>query len=137
MKFVKAITIFLYVLLGAGALIGILFYTEVISEELLIDLAYVYFGIAAVLSIGFPIYQMITNPKGAVNTFIGLGIMAVIVLIAYALASDQVMHMVGYSGPDNTPSMQKAVGTGLITTYILFLLAITSIIVTEIYNSLK
>ena len=137
MKLSKITSIILYVLLGVSAILGILFYTNSISEEPLIDIMYVYVAIAAVFALGFPIYQLFTNPKGALNTLIGLGIMGVIVLIAYSMASDQVLNLVGYDGPDNVPSTLKTVGTGLITTYILFFLALLSIAVTEIYNAFK
>ena len=137
MKLAKITAWLLYALLGISALIGVLFYANVVSEEPLIDTAYVFVGLAALLALVFPIYQLATNPKGALNTLIGLVILGVIVLIAYAMASDQVMNIVGYNGPDNNPGTLKAVGTGLITTYILFLLSLLAIVVTEIYNSIK
>ena len=137
MKLAKITSILLYILLGVATILGVLFYTNSISEEPLIDTMYVYVVIAAIFAIGFPVYQLFTNPKGAINTLIGLGVLGVIVLIAYSMASDQVLNLVGYNGPDNVPSTLKTVGTGLITTYILFFLSLLAIAVTEIYNAFK
>ncbi len=137
MKLAKITSYLLYALLGISAILGVLFYTNNISEEPLIYVAYAFVVIAAIFAIGFPIYQLMSNPKGALNTLIGLAILGVIVLIAYSLASDQVMHIVGYEGPDNNPSTLKLVGTGLFTTYILFFLSLAAIVITEIYNAVK
>lgn len=137
MKLAKITSIILYILLGIATVLGVLFYLNYVSEEPLIDTMYVYVIIASLFAIGFPIYQLFTNPKGAINTLIGLGVLGIIVLIAYSMASDQVLNLVGYDGPDNVPSTLKAVGTGLITTYILFFLSLLAITVTEIYNAFK
>ncbi len=137
MKLAKITSFLLYALLGISAILGVLFYTNSISEEPLIYVAYLFVALAAIFAIGFPIYQLMSNPKGALNTLIGLAILGVIVLIAYSLASDQVMHIVGYEGPDNNPSTLKTVGTGLFTTYILFFLSLAAIVITEIYNAVK
>jgi len=137
MKLAKLTSLFLYGLLGISGVLGVLFYTNSINEEPLIYIAYLFVIIGAIFSIAFPIYQLISNPKGALNTLIGLVILGIIVIIAYSMASDQVMHIIGYEGTDNNPSTLKTVGTGLITTYILFFLSLASIVITEIYNTVK
>jgi len=137
MKLAKLTSFLLYALLGISAILGILFYMGSVSEEPLIYVAYAFVVLAAIFAIGFPVYQLMSNPKGALNTLIGLAILGVIVLIAYSLASDQVMNIVGYDGPDNNPGTLKMVGTGLFTTYILFFLSLAAIVITEIYNAVK
>jgi len=137
MKLAKLTSLTLYFLLGISAIYGVLFYANAVSEEPLLYLAYIFTTLAAIFAIGFPIYQLFMNPKAAINALIGLGVLGVIVLIAYLLASDQVLDLVGYDGPDNIPSTLKAVGTGLITTYILFFLSLLAIVITEIYNAFK
>jgi len=137
MKLSKISSYLLYVFLGLSALTGILFYAGAISEEPMLYLAYIFFGIAAIATIGFPLVNLILNPKGAKNVIIGLVIIGIIVLISYFLATDQVMHIPGYSGADNVPSTLKTVGTGLYTTYILFFLSILAILYSEINSAFK
>ena len=137
MNFSKITQITLYILLGVSVVIGTLFYMGSISEEPLIYLMYALFGTTTIIAIGFPVAYMIFNPKSAKNTLIGLVFLAIVVGISYMLASDQVMHIVGYTGTDNNPTTLKQVGTGLYTMYILFGLAFLAIIYTEISNSFK
>ncbi len=137
MKLSKLTSYTMYVLLGLGALLVILYYLGAVSEEPILDLAYIYFGIAAIASIVFPIIYLITNPKGAISIIIGLVLIGIIVLISYFLASDQVMHISGYTGTDNVPGTLKAVGTGLYTMYILFSLSIIAILYSEISSAFK
>ncbi len=137
MKLSKLSSYILYVFLGLSVLMGFLFYLGAISEEPMLYLAYIFFGIAAVAAIGFPIMYLIMNPKGAKNVIIGLVFIGIVVLISYFMASDQVMHITGYTGPDNVPGTLKTVGTGLFTTYILFFLSILAILYSEIYSALK
>jgi len=137
MKLSKISSYLLYVFLGLSALIGILFYAGAISEEPMLYLAYIFFGIAAIAAIGFPIVYLIMNPKGAKNVIIGLVFIGIVVLVSYFLATDQVMHITGYTGTDNVPGTLKTVGTGLYTTYILFFLSILAILYSEINSAFK
>ncbi len=137
MKLTKISSYILYVFLGISVLIGVLFYAGAISEEPMLDLAYIFFGIATVATIGFPIVYLISNPKGAINVIIGLVFIGIIVLISYFLATDQVVYITGYTGTDNVPNTLKTVGTGLYTTYILFFLSILAILYSEISSAFK
>lgn len=99
--------------------------------------AYVLFGIAIIAALVFPIARLFTRPKQAMKSFIGLAVVAVIILIAYALSDGTPMKIVGYSGPDNVPSMLKFSDTILFTMYFLFGGAIVAIAGSEIYRKIK
>ena len=145
MKLSKITSYVMYVFLGLGALLVILYYLglsyggvfSLVSEGVILNLAYIYFGIAAITSIMFPIIYLVANPKGAINVIIGLVFIGLVVLISYFLASGQVMHIPSYSGTDNVPGTLKAVGTGLYTMYILFFLSIIAILYSEISGVFK
>ncbi|MCD6366017.1 MAG: hypothetical protein J7L46_00605, partial [Bacteroidales bacterium] len=137
MKLSKITSYVMYAFLGLGALLVILYYLGMTSEGVIIGLAYIYFGIAAVASIVFPIIYLVANPKGAINVIIGLVFIGLVVLISYFLASGQVMHIPSYSGTDNVPGTLRTVGTGLYTMYILFFLAIIAILYSEITSVFK
>ncbi len=98
-----------------------------------LGLAYVLLGLSTLAAIAGAIIGAIVNPKGIKGTLIGLGAMAVIVIISYVLASDEVYST--YKGVSATAS--KWSGVGLYTFYILFVLAILSIIYSAISRALK
>lgn len=99
--------------------------------------AYVLFGIAIIVALIFPIARLFTRPKQAMKSFIGLAVVVVIILIAYALSDGTPMKIPGYTGTDNIPSMLKFSDTILITMYILFGGAFLAIAGSEIYRKIK
>lgn len=99
--------------------------------------AYILFGIGIVCALAFPIINLVTRPKQALKTVIGVLILGVFVLIAYALSDDTPMKLVGYSGPDNVPSKLIMSDTLLFTTYIFFIGAFVTIIGTEILKKFR
>jgi len=99
----------------------------VITGKFLI-LSYIYFAIAALLTIAFPLIYMITHPskvKGALISIIAFG---GIVLIGYLLGSDAPLA----SNPDVGATTLKLVDSGLKISYILLALAFIGIIYSEV-----
>ncbi|MEA2041991.1 MAG: hypothetical protein U9N85_05500 [Bacteroidota bacterium] len=90
--------------------------------------------IAALFNFG---RRLIHEPKQALISLIPLVLLVVVIFIASFMASDEIMQIQSYDGPDNIPSTQKAVGTGLITMYLLLGLAVLSIIGTAIAQLFK
>ena len=146
----KIISIVLWVLMGISIILLVLFYfgkvvpgTEdtnlhepVITQTFLVW-AYILGGLTAGLALTFPIINVILNPKSAKKgLFVILGI-AVLIFIAYSLASDQVLNIPGYDGKDNVAKTLRFTDTGLITMYILTGLAVLSIIYSEIAKYFK
>jgi hypothetical protein len=146
----KTISIILYVLMGISVVLVALFYfgklvpgTEgtnmeepVITGKILIWAAMLVI-LTAGLALIFPIINLVANPKSAKSgLFILLGV-AVLIFIAYTLASNEVLEIPGYIGKDNIPGILKIAGTGLFTTYILTGLAMLSILYSEISKYFK
>ncbi len=149
-KIRKIISIILYVLMGISLVLVIMFYfgkvvpgTEgtnmeepVITGKILIWAAILVL-LTAGLAVVFPIMHLISNPKSAKQfLFVLLGV-AILIFIAYSLASNEVLEIPGYIGKDNVPGTLKFVGTGLFLTYILSGLAVLSILYSEISNYFK
>lgn len=149
-KIRKIISIILYVLMGISLVLVIMFYfgkvvpgTEgtnmeepVITGKILIWAAILVL-LTAGLAVVFPIMHLISNPKSAKQfLFVLLGV-AILIFIAYSLASNEVLEIPGYIGKDNVPGTLKFVGTGLFLTYILSGLAVLSILFSEISNYFK
>lgn len=102
---------------------------------LMLDWAYILLGVAVVAAILFPLVHIIQNPKGAVQTLIGLAIVVVVVGISYALASDAPIVTAVQTFAD--PFSLKFSDTGLYTTYAALTVAILAIVVGEIGNVFK
>ena len=132
----KILRIFLAVLLAISALLALLFYIDAISDDVLIYWGYFLVILTAAITILFPIAFLILNPKNSIKIFIGIGLMVVIAIIAYSLAtvgfSDLELEKFGI-----TSGTAKYVGAGLIFTYILATLAVLSIIYASISRIFK
>ena len=149
-KIRKIISIILYVLMGVSIVLVALFYfgkvvpgTEgtnmeepVITGKILVWAAILVI-ITAGLALIFPIINLVTNIKSAKKGLFTLLGVAVLIFIAYTLASNEVLSIPGYNGTDNIPGILKLAGTGLFTTYILAGLAVLSILYSEIANYFK
>ncbi|MBL4709469.1 MAG: hypothetical protein JKY48_13620 [Flavobacteriales bacterium] len=113
----KILPTVLYVLLGISALLGLLFYTGVVETELLMSWCYVLLGLATAVAVVFPILAMTKNPKAAKSALIGVGALAVVFIISYALAGDEMTPK--YEKFISGPGESKLVSMGLIAFYIL------------------
>jgi len=133
----KIISILSYVLLGVSALFFLLFWFDVIDVNLFIIWSYILFGIAGVSAILFPLVSLILNPKKAVRSLISVGVLGVLALISYLIASDSIPHFIGAQKFDISATTSKMVGTGLWAMYILGIVAVLSILYTEVSKIFK
>lgn len=113
------------------------YYPTPVYTASFLNWAYLLFAIAIVAAVIFPIVRLFTRPKQAMKSFIGLLVVVVLVLIAYALADGTPMKLIGYTGTDNVPSTLIFSDTILYTMYFLFAGAILAIFGTEIYRRIK
>jgi len=91
--------------------------------------AYILILITLIAAIAFPLIAVISNPKALIRLLIVLAGFAVLVVVSYLLASDTAMDIIGYEGTGNTdPGTLKMVDTVLFVTYMLFGLALGSIL---------
>ncbi len=91
--------------------------------------AYVLILITLIAAITFPLIAVISNPKALIRLLIVLAGFAVMVVVSYLLASDTAMEIIGYEGTGNSdPGTLKMVDTVLFVTYMLFGLALGSIL---------
>lgn len=139
----KVISLILYTLMGISVIISGLFYFDFISENLFIIWAYILIGIATLTALGFAVSGIFTSSKSAKNSLIPFAVAVVLIFVAYLIASDEVLVFQGYEKffyEDNSmdPNVfSKLIGTGLMTTYSLGILALISIFYTEISKMTK
>jgi len=110
---------------------------EPLITETILKWAYVLLIITAAILIGFQLVFMFTNLQALKRVGIVLGVAAALIFASYQLADDTVLDLIQYTGPDNVPGTLQTVGTAIIFTYILGVLAIVSILYSAIANLFK
>ncbi len=141
-KISKIITIVLWALIIASAILVISLVTNInsVNEQdptmlswINLNIIWVYILLAAGAGIAvlFSLFHTLTNKQAAKSGLISLVFMGSVALIAYLLASPEIPRFIGvdkFIADGLTSSTIKLVDTGLWATYILFGLAIVSII---------
>ena len=91
--------------------------------------AYILVILTMIASIVFPLIAVFNNPRGLIRLVAVLVGAAVLVIISYAVSSDTPIDIIGYTGTDNSdPATLKMIDTVLFVTYMLFGLALASIL---------
>ncbi len=132
----KLLQILLGAILAVSALLGILFYANIISDDVVLYWGYILVIITAAITILAPLIYLIFNLKSAVKFFIILGAMVVLAIIAYALSTNE-FSALQLEQMKSTAETSVTVGAGLIFLYILAALAILSIIFASISRIFK
>lgn len=140
----KYLSILRYTLIGIGILLILLMMFRVFDGNdpdynngvgIILTWAYILLGIAILTAVLMPLINIIQNPKNAVRSLIGLGAIAVVLIIAYVMSSDAPIQLSG--SITASPAELKWTDTGLYVTYILLGAAIASIVIGEIYSWVK
>jgi hypothetical protein len=146
--------IFFLVLMGISILLTILFYInankinpddQIIQQisqigpilNVLIGWAIILAGFSVLFAIGFPIIQMIANPKNAIKAVISIGLLAVLLFVAYQLGNGTPLDIAGYHGSDNIPSTLKLTDMIIFSVYVMVVISILSILYAEISKLFK
>ena len=84
---------------------------EPAQTDALIYWMYILFGIAVIITIAAAIYQFVTgfidSPMTAIKSLLGLILIIVVLVISWAMGSDQPLVMPGYDGAENVPFWLK------------------------------
>jgi hypothetical protein len=100
--------------------------------------AYVLAILTVIASLVFPLIHVLSNPKGLIRLVAVLAGAVVIVVVAYLLSQDTPIAITGYTGTGNTdPLTLKLIDTVLFITYMLFGLALASILYSVISRAFK
>lgn len=97
--------------------------------------AYILAGIALLLSVILPLISAISNPRTLLGTVVGLVGIAIVFFIGYSISSNEVTAV--YTRFGITESSSKLVGGALITMYLLVIIALVSIVFTEVTKIFK
>ncbi|HJN06237.1 MAG TPA: hypothetical protein QF480_06445 [Bacteroidales bacterium] len=126
----------LYLLLALSVIPGVLFYTNVISPGTFINWAKILLIIGVAVMFLSPIYGFITNPQNIIKMLISIGVMVVVIVIAYAVAGNEFTE---YQLEElrTTAHTSTLVGMGLYATYITFGLTVVAIFYASISKIFK
>lgn len=96
---------------------------EPAQTDALIYWMYILFGIAVIITIAAAVYQFVTgfidSPMTAIKSLLGLILIIVVLVISWAMGSDQPLVMPGYDGAENVPFWLKLTDMFLYTIYIM------------------
>ncbi|WKN41349.1 hypothetical protein [Tunicatimonas pelagia] len=98
--------------------------------------AYILVGIALVAAIVLPIIQSFSDPKSLLGSVVGLVIIGVIFFIGFSIASDEVTN-VYMNNKVTEGTTSQIIGGAIITMYIMVILAIVGIVITEVTKVFK
>lgn len=127
-----------YGLLGFSALISLLFFfTDAVGENFFLVWTYILTAIAAGATAIFSVVYFIEHPKDAKGALIGIGAMAVVVLLAWLFASDSIPQFLGAEKFEITSALSQTVGATLWAVYILLTVAIVGILYSETARAFK
>jgi hypothetical protein len=100
--------------------------------------AYLLVLITLIASIVFPLIAVISNPKALIRLLAVLAGAAVLVVISWLVSKDTPIDIIGYTGTDNSdPATLKMIDTVLFVTYMLFGIALASILYAIISRAFK
>lgn len=121
--------------MGIGALLGVLFYSGVVTETVLMYYCYILLAMAALVALIFPVVDIASNPKGARGALIGIVALLLIIGIAYVVAGDEMLPR--YEAFISSPQESKWISAGLISFYILGGLAVLATVFSSINRIIK
>ncbi len=107
------------------------------TTDIMLYVSYALVVLGAVVSIVLPLIKSLEDPKSLVKT--GLGVVAILVLffICYSISSNEVLPKFEGEPFNLTPAMSQLVGGLMITTYVLTIVALVGIVVTELNKAIK
>ena len=104
--------------------------------EIGLKLTYTLLGVGVLAAIVMPLFQAVTqDPKSMVKAAMGVGVLAVIYFMGYALATNEVTSTYVEFGVDS--AISKRIGGLLIAMYLLMGAALLGIVFTEISKLVK
>ena len=135
----KLIKYFAWLLWGVSAIVLILFLIGSKTEGnqgaigIYLSWSYILTGVAAIAAIGLPLVYMVENPKMLKKTLLYVGIILVVGIISYLLATETL----GPTVTKYTANEVKWTETGLIATYFFLVAAVLAIFVGGFVNMIR
>ena len=121
-----------------GEVLGGWEYLVYFRTDIALIWAYILVLLTLLASVIFPLISVLSNPKALIRLLAVLAGAAVLVLISWLTSSAEPIDIIGYTGTDNSdPGTLKMIDTVLFVTYMLFGLALASILYAIISKAFK
>jgi hypothetical protein len=130
-KYFKYVQWLLYLLMGLSALFVVLFYISSSSPNLILYWMYTMIIVSLVVILIVAGYSMLKSPKGSSKVLIIIAVMIVLGLFSY-LVSKNTLSQAALEKYNITANTVKLVGAGLLMTYIIFVIAIGTLVYTSV-----
>jgi len=126
----------LFGLIAFVALLGVLFYADVISVGSYINWGVILLIVSILIMIISPIYGFISHPKNALKLLASLVLLVIILIISYSIAGNQFSDL-RLEELKTTAQVSKLVGMGLYVTYSLFGITVLAVIFSAVIKPFK
>jgi len=107
------------------------------TYDIMLYATYLLAVVGTILSIVMPLLKSLDNPKGLMKSALGVFGLVALFFICYSLSGNEVLPKFEGAPFNLTPGMSQLIGGMLVMTYILTVVAIVSIVVTELTKAVK
>jgi len=107
------------------------------TYDILLYGSYLLVIVGAAVAVLMPLIKSFDDPKSLLKTAAGIVGIVVLFFVAYSISSNEVLPKFEASPFNLTPAGSQLVGGMLITTYILAVVALGSIVLTEVTKAIK
>ena len=107
------------------------------TYDIMLYATYLLAVVGTILSIVMPFLKSLDDPKGLMKSALGVFGLVALFFICYSLSGNEVLPKFEGAPFNLTPGMSQLIGGMLVTTYILTIVTIVSIVVTELTKAVK
>lgn len=107
------------------------------TYDIMLYVSYALVGLGAVVSILLPLIKSLDDPKSLLKTGLGVVLIVVLFFICYSISGNEVLPKFESDPFNLTPAMSQMVGGLMITTYVLTIVALVGIVITELNKAIK
>ena len=107
------------------------------TYDIMLYATYLLAVVGTTLSIVMPLLKSLDDPKGLMKSALGVFGLVALFFICYSLSGNEVLPKFEGAPFNLTPGMSQVIGGMLVMTYILTVVAIVSIVVTELTKAVK
>jgi NADH:ubiquinone oxidoreductase subunit 6 (subunit J) len=107
------------------------------SYDIMLYVSYALVGIGTVVSVLLPLIKSLDDPKSLMKSGLGVVIILALFFVCYSISSNEVLPKFEGEPFNLTPGMSQMVGGLMFTTYVLTVVAIAGIVITELNKALK
>jgi hypothetical protein len=93
--------------------------------------------VGVILAVVLPLIKSLDNPKSLLKTALGVVVLVIMFFIAYSISDGEVSAKFAQDPFNLTEGMSKFVGGALIMTYVMTIIALAGIVITEITKAIK